>query len=119
MYHANMNVYLMVENIIQIKSEIMINIDASVKNICEKDYTWNPVKCSCENGKYLASIIGDDSVITCDEIIEDPETIPKNFNEKERACKTQNFTCINYTCIFINYHCIVDSCCIYFYLIKY
>ena len=34
-------------------------------NICEKDYIRNPATCSCENGKYLASIM-DDSVITCD-----------------------------------------------------
>ena len=38
-------------------------------NICEKYYIWNSAACSCENGKYLASII-EDSVITCDEIIE-------------------------------------------------
>ena len=38
-------------------------------DICEKDYTQNPATCSCKNGKYLASII-DDSVITCDEIID-------------------------------------------------
>ena len=38
-------------------------------NICEKDYIWNPATHSCENGKYLASII-DNSVITCDEIID-------------------------------------------------
>ena len=36
---------------------------------CDKDYIWNPTTCTCENGKYLASI-SDDSVITCDEIIE-------------------------------------------------
>ena len=33
MYHANANVDLMVENVIQVKSEIMLNTDASVKNI--------------------------------------------------------------------------------------
>ena len=47
-----------------------------------------------KNGKYLASII-DDSVITCDEIIEsfneEIKTIPTNFNEKKAICKTQNF----------------------------
>ena len=37
--------------------------------ICEKDYIWNLATCSCENGKYLESIT-DDSVITCDEIID-------------------------------------------------
>ena len=38
-------------------------------NICETDCICNPARCSCENGKCLASII-DDSVITCDEIID-------------------------------------------------
>ena len=33
MYHANLNVNLMIENVIQIKSEIMINVDSSTKNI--------------------------------------------------------------------------------------
>ena len=36
---------------------------------CEKDYIWNLSICSCENGKYFASIVGD-SAITCDEVIE-------------------------------------------------
>ena len=45
-----------------------------------KDYVWNPVPCSCENGKYLESIL-DNSTIVCDEVKElfDEET---NFNEK-------------------------------------
>ena len=44
-------------------------------NICEKDYIWNPVTCSCENGQYLANII-DDSVISRNEIIEETKTVP-------------------------------------------
>ena len=42
---------------------------------------------SCENGKYLASII-DNSVITCDEIIhvEESKSIPKNI-----MCETKSF----------------------------
>ena len=47
----------------------------------EKDYIWNPVKCSCENGKYLVNL-EDDSVITCDGIKEETKTVPINFNEK-------------------------------------
>ena len=31
--HADVNVYLMIENVIQIKTGIMINIDVSLKNI--------------------------------------------------------------------------------------
>ena len=54
------------KNVIQINSGITINLDVSVKNICAKDYTWNPAMCSCQNGMYLASIM-DDSVIVCNE----------------------------------------------------
>ena len=41
---------------------------------CEKGYTWNPALCSCENGKYVG-VITDDSVITCDEIIDTTKII--------------------------------------------
>ena len=47
----------------------------------KKDYIWSPATCSCKNDKYLASII-DDSVIMCDEIIEETKTVKTNFNEK-------------------------------------
>ena len=61
MYHLNknVNVDLMGKNVIQINGGITINVDVSVKkhHVCEKDYIWNPSTCSCENGKYLASII--------------------------------------------------------------
>ena len=38
--------------------------------------------CICKNGKYLASITDDDSVITCDEIMEET---------KKRQLVKQNF----------------------------
>ena len=64
---------------------------------------WNPTTCSCENGKYLASVI-DDSAITCDEVIESYEKDAEaklynktNFNEKKAIG-------------FINYCSIIDSC---------
>ena len=47
----------------------MINVDVSVKNI------------TCENGKYLTSIT-EDSVIRCDETIEETIAVSTNFNEK-------------------------------------
>ena len=46
--------------------------------MCEKDYIWNPVICSCKNGIYLASIIVD-SVIKCDEVIKETKIVPTNF----------------------------------------
>ena len=58
--------------------------------MCKKEYSWNPDICSCKNGKYLASII-DDSVITCDAIIEETKPVMKNFNDKNVICKTKHF----------------------------
>ena len=53
----------------------------------EKDYIWNPSTCSCENGKYLASIIGD-SVITCDEVIEGgTKAVTTNVDKKKQSVK--------------------------------
>ena len=64
------------------------------RNVCEKNYVWNSATCSCENGKYLASVI-DGSAITCDEIIESHDeeikTIPTTFNENKATCKTKIF----------------------------
>ena len=54
------------------------------KTLWEKDYIWNPATCSYESGKYLGIII-DNSLITCDDIIDvdKTETVTTNFNEKE------------------------------------
>ena len=43
----------MEENVTQIKSGIMINVNVSAKkhHICVKDYIWSPASCSCKNGK--------------------------------------------------------------------
>ena len=49
--------------------------------VWKKDYIWNPAKCTCENSKYVGRIT-DDSVITCDEIIEEAKRVPPYFNEK-------------------------------------
>ena len=54
-----------------------------------------------ENGKYLASIT-DNSVIMCDEIIEEEtKTVTTNFNEKKKS-NLQNKIFLYFTCIFIN-----------------
>ena len=37
---------------------------------CRSECKKNAATCSCENGKYLASIIADDSVSMCDKVIE-------------------------------------------------
>ena len=59
----------MVENVIQIKSEITISVGVSAKNKYVKNILrillHGVVKMVSENGKYLPSIIND-SVIRCD-----------------------------------------------------
>ena len=51
------------------------------KHDVKKGCIWNPATCSCKNGKYLAIFI-DNSVITCEKIIEERKTIPIRFNKK-------------------------------------
>ena len=49
----------MLENVIQIKSGITINVGVNAKKknlICEKGYISNRGTFNCKNGKYLASI---------------------------------------------------------------
>ena len=50
-------------------------------------------------------------MITCDKIIEscdeETKTVPANFNEKSIL---QNKQFLYFTCIFINYYSIIDSC---------
>ena len=46
-------------------------------NACEKDYIWNPTKCSCKNAEYLTSTI-DYLAIPCDEIINAADSVSKN-----------------------------------------
>ena len=91
-------------------------------HIYEKDYIWNLATCSCKNGKYLTSII-DDSVITCDEIIEavaksyykTTKTVPiKTVSTKSTT--TNFFDFLIYLLITIALLIVVS---IYCYLIKY
>ena len=60
------------------------------KIVCDKGHIWDSATSSCENGRYARDII-DDSVITCNKILEPTKSIPTNFNEKKVICKTKNF----------------------------
>ena len=61
------------------------------RHLFEKDYIWNPATCSCENDKYLESIM-DDSAIRCNQIIEEEtKAVTTIFNEKNAICKRKNF----------------------------
>ena len=121
MYQTKVNV-----NLIQIKSGITINVDASAKFITyvKKDYIQNSATCSCKNGKYLASIT-DYSAIMCDETIdaeaksqnEEIKTVTKNFNEKNTICKTKKFYILLAFLLIIIALLIAVS--VYCYLIKY
>ena len=48
----------------------------------KNDYVSNPTICNCENGKYLASIM-DDSTIICDEAI-------KSYDEERKTTPTHS-----------------------------
>ena len=71
------------EDVIQVDGGITINVNMSIKNVM---YVNNPATCSLKMKKKLTSII-DDSVITCDEIIDAKET--KNL-QKNIVCKTKS-----------------------------
>ena len=58
MYHASVNIILMVENVTQIKNRTTINVDVSVKTMCAKNILfWNPTTCSFEHGKCLSVLL--------------------------------------------------------------
>ena len=61
------NVNSIVQQVIQIKNGIVINVNISVQVIlgAKKIIFWNPSICVCENCKFLKSI-ADASVIACD-----------------------------------------------------
>ena len=112
----NLKVNFREENIIHIKSGIPINVYASVKNITY--VKKNSAICSCENGKYLASIIDDDSVVTCDGVVEEKKTVPTNFNKKKtKTCKTQNLYILRAFLLITT--ALLTAVSIYCYLIKY
>ena len=95
----------------------MINVDVSVKIIyVKKYYIWNRSTCSCRNDNYLACII-EDSVMSCDKIMEETKTALTTFNEEEVTCKTQNFyILLAFLLIAI---ALLIAVSIYCYLIKY
>ena len=73
------------------------------------------LECTCENRKYLASII-DDLAIPCDKIIEETKAFKTNF-DKKIDCKIQNvFVLIPFLLITIG---LLISDSVYCYLIKY
>ena len=86
---ANVNVNLMKQIVIQINGRITINVNVSVTKIkyLKKIMFRILVHVVVRKKKYLASIMNN-SVITCDEVIDVEET---NFNGKNITSKTQIF----------------------------
>ena len=79
---------------IQINRGITVNVDVRVKNIIyvKQNHIWNPSKCSCENGKYLASIMND-SAIMCDEVIKSYDKKAKtSFNKFQQILTKKKYT---------------------------
>ena len=70
-YHANVNVNLMEENLIQVNGGTTINVGVSVRNVMyvKKIILGILLRVVVKTGEYLASIM-DDSMIMCDEIME-------------------------------------------------
>ena len=58
---------------------VIANVKILYNIFVQKKYTyiWNPATCSSEDGKYLASTIECSITITCDETIEQTETVTK------------------------------------------
>ena len=97
------------------------------RHICKKYYIWNPAPCSCENEKYLASIM-DESAITCDEIIDvnaeaNSNNEVKSYKKKtkiipnNKICETKSFH-ISLGFLLITMALLI-AVIIYCYLIKY
>ena len=98
----------------QWQNNVKCRCECRKHHVCEKDYVWNPAICNCENEKYIATI-KDDSVIMCNEIIE--ETVSIKSNENKANCKTQNFyILLAFLLITI---ALLIALSIYCYLIKY
>ena len=79
--------------------------------ICEKDHIQNPATFTCKNVQYLASIV-DDSVITCDEVIdkERTKTVTTNFKEKNAICESKKIYILLTFFINFNINYILNSC---------
>ena len=89
----------------QIKSGITINVDVGekIRKSIMRAKKIIFATCNYERSKYLASII-DDSLITCDKIID--AVLSETVQTKSKSTKTVS---TYFTRLFINYHSIADS----------
>ena len=84
-YHTNANVNLMVENVTRIESGITINVSVCAISFVPIRLYVEACICTCEDGKYEGSNIND-SVIMCDETIQETKTFPtKSISTKSNS----------------------------------
>ena len=90
----NADINLMVVNVIQSETGIMVSVDEIVKKtikhrICQEDYAWNTSICACKRnkncdiGEYIKDCTGTkrlivDLIVTYDEIVDMQETTSIN-----------------------------------------
>ena len=84
LFHVDVDLILMVGNVTRDKNGTITSVSVSVKinnNACKEDYVWNPStwSCECEIVEYLKDCefmksLADDLVVSCDEIVDTPET---------------------------------------------
>ena len=88
------------------------------RHVCQKGYFWNP-GCSCQSGKYLASIM-DDSVIKTNlsQIMKKRKHFQQISMNKNITYKTQSFF-ILLTFLSITIALLLIAVSVYCYLIKY
>ena len=84
--------------------------------MCAKNVIFGILHYICEDGKYLTTIFNN-SVIMCDDIIDETKTVLTNFNEKKATCKTQNFYILLGFLLITNVYLLAVS--IYCYFIRY
>ena len=72
----------MEKRVIQFNGGIIINIYVSVKNVImsKRLYLEYPSTCSCENGKYLASIMDNFTIMSNDKARSNDEEWKTNLN---------------------------------------
>ena len=72
----------MEKSVIQLNGGIIINVYVSVKNVImsKRIYLEYPSTCSCENGKYLASIMDNSTIMSNDKAKSNDEEQKTNFN---------------------------------------
>ena len=116
----------MEQNVSQINRGITRNVTVTVKNIISVKKIMRKWKINCNGNvnvkmENIENSILDDSVSTCDDVIESydekTKTIPTNFNEKNITCETQTFNVL-LTFLLITIALLI-AVNIYCYMIKY